>query len=213
MDSLSDKSHVSDQGILLVSDDIISELNDDNSTENLFKQVESHIHRISSTNINKKTQNLLDNNIKQDSLDILRNYDDSKRIYSSGMKPSTIMVEMRRKAILSALLSQDLQVENEYIQCYNKLHEVKSSSMIKDGHLSQSSIHTDHTKKVHKFKPLWENYDIMKTRWRYIKPQSLIKDSEMIVPVKNGSIIRVQDKLVVGSYQHIHQHLKSSSKL
>lgn len=45
------------------------------------------------------------------------------------------------------------------------------------------------------FSPQWNDYDIMKNRWKYIKPQTkrFVYENKLLLPTSNfGSTVRVQ---------------------
>lgn len=168
-------------------------------------------------------------------------YDDALRVAKevgkdrlrSGMNPATLNTEYRRKVILKALLDTS-DVKDSRDDCKKKLTSfIKNRESVENGNISKSSSLSTYNSsnsfvkhrslgspstspsKDSKFRPEWKNYDIMRHRWSYLRPQTreLMDESSLILPEDNSQVICVDDEILSGSITDIRHYKRTQNTL
>mmetsp|Transcript_9570 Transcript_9570/g.14410 ORF Transcript_9570/g.14410 Transcript_9570/m.14410 type:complete len:190 (+) Transcript_9570:123-692(+) len=117
-----------------------------------------------------------------------------------GVSESTKLVSYRRQIILNALITNDSVSSDERNDNLAKLNyivehtnEIKKK-MPKSFSVERQAYQTSPQRRCSQpstgqFSPEWKNYDVMKSRWSYIKPQTrrLVHDDEMLIPSGSDS--------------------------
>lgn len=158
-------------------------------------------------------------------LERLDAYDAEQRC-AVGMNPSTILTEYRRKIIFHAMLdsgdvNEDRHVAQEklatFIQdAYPELLEDTESTYYQGVPIAipfKSTTRKNKKCKTHSkledvrtaedFHPKWEEYDIMRHRWNYIRPQLRESLDKQILPDSNSSTVRVLNRSVPVSASYV----------
>ncbi len=122
------------------------------------------------------------------------------------------LVEYKRKVILKALcdfndIDEPREIAqkklNEYLECdikneHLKVNDKKINQIFTKTYIDEidnkkplSNFENKVSYEDHGFNPKWEHYDIMKSRWKSIKPQTmkLIDFQSQIIPSNNDKIL------------------------
>jgi hypothetical protein len=134
------------------------------------------------------------------------------------LSPAYILTERKRKDIISRLEKGENLVEGdnsvfESIRSYSSSAAYKSPPDNHHNHAQRSSNsynqarQHDSSSKAHAFQPKWENYNTMRTRWRYIQPQvkALVGENRMLAPSTSTSYLQVNHTQLAGKYEDLRQ--------
>lgn len=172
------------------------------------------------------------------SLNVIRKYDEDRLL--TGINPSTLLTEYRRKVVIKSLLSlvdrsespmpksfrnigndaDDIVTIYEDIKddidqySYNSLADTLGRLPRKheDIHRADAiSIRSGKTDKSNEFIASWKDYDAMKTRWLYMKPQvkKLVDENSLMLPHQSSEMSITEDsKTLFGNYSDISTYKK-----
>jgi hypothetical protein len=148
-----------------------------------------------------------------------------KNRYDAGINPITLLTERKRKVILNAmtdihdiketkelsklkldnyLANKERNLEDDLLfspqnkcnsQKLNPINKSPLSRTSRDLNFHLSPKLQVSNKQV--FKPEWNNYDTMQSRWKYLKPQvkSLADEQSLLVPLSKQSYLTIEETI------------------
>lgn len=136
----------------------------------------------------------------------------------SMMSPAVVLTEQRRNIILESLMTGGLPDDSRLLSNDIVLKDMIENSPDKN---SASSITREVVQKhslnsltekpaplESPFKPRWQDYNTMKTRWNYILPQtkklSGDRSAKLVAPTTSTNFIPINGLLLHGNYLDIH---------
>mmetsp|Transcript_25813 Transcript_25813/g.43330 ORF Transcript_25813/g.43330 Transcript_25813/m.43330 type:complete len:312 (-) Transcript_25813:230-1165(-) len=159
--------------------------------------------------------------------------------YHSGVNPSTLLAEQRRKILLNALTDVGYVTEKpedskakvtELLQTraaaetakqernvarnaergrHSNVNQKKLRPLTGSRPIKQEISSSAGTSSPEKFRPKWDHYDTMRTRWSYIQPQvkHLVDEQDMLAPRRNQKYMKVDpDTVLVGNVNDIRHY-------
>ncbi len=137
--------------------------------------------------------------------------------HNSALSAGLLLTAARRKDILEKL-KNGISVEDETIipldlVTNNPSEQEKKqndSKGFKDVDDRRQSMKEESMKRA--FKPKWEHYDTMRTRWTYIQPQTkhLVSSVDILAPVSSTCRFPVEDTSITGNLVEINNFLTRS---
>jgi hypothetical protein len=133
----------------------------------------------------------------------------------SILSPGLVLTEARRKDIIRKLeTGQDLECESATRTMSSPIPHHTFDERNKSPALKTTTGNHAHDfdspKRI--FRPKWEHYDTMKTRWTFVQPQTkqLVASDEMLAPTSVTSTFPVKNSTVTGNIVEIHNFLSRS---
>lgn len=126
----------------------------------------------------------------------------SKQPELSLLSPAVVLAQKRRKEVISKIQTGNWPLD------YNPLPITvqESDDLSVDLATKQHSkfLPADVLTSPKKFEPKWEHYDTMKSRWKYVRPQTRQLVQEYIAPETSTSYLRMRGTKLYGSQQDLN---------
>jgi hypothetical protein len=127
----------------------------------------------------------------------------------SCLAPAVILAQKRRKEVISKIQSGNWPLEYDQLSLI-----VQEDDVVEPAKSVSKFDHSSTTKPPPgNFAPKWEHYDTMKSRWRYLRPQTKQLATEIIAPTTSSNYLVSQGTQLCGKQVDInYYHSQSESK-
>ncbi|KAJ1425265.1 hypothetical protein B484DRAFT_451163 [Ochromonadaceae sp. CCMP2298] len=141
--------------------------------------------------------------------------------YSAGINAATLLAEQRRKIVMNALTdvgySGEEKKESEskladYLETREREREMEENSC---GGKALPAVKKSLNAENLRFRPKWEHYDTMRSRWGYIQPQvkHLAEEQDVLAPRSCQRYMRVdKETVLVGNLNDIRHYESMAEK-